>query len=186
MIIMLDFETTGLPDAKKPLGPGITQIGAIKLDAGFNEIDSYQQDVNPELHIDDWQQGAINLRGIGPEDLVEAPTFFAAFWKLAEFVRGSIILSGHNLNSFDSKVLETNLKRYGFERHFPWPTHHIDTMDLCKKEYGKRRKNGDVYRELTGKKIDGAHDALPDARATCVILKTFGAEQVRQILEYRS
>lgn len=182
MITVMDLETTGLLRAGKDTLPGITQIGAIKLDADLEETASFTQDVNPELIPSDWEEGAIKLRGIGPGDLDNEPTFFAAFWPFADFVRGSVVWVGHNVNGFDTKVLANQLARYGFSHHFPWPTYHIDTMDLCRKEYGKRKKLGDVYKDITGKKLEGAHEALPDIRATALILRTFGAAEVQQYL----
>lgn len=182
MMTVLDFETTGLVRAGRDHLPGITQIGAIRLNAELEETDSFTIDVNPELPPEEWEEGAIKLRGIGPGDLDNEPTFFAAFWPFAKFVRGSVIWCGHNINGFDTKVLHNNLVRYGFQHHFPWPTYHIDTMDLVKKEYGKRRKLGDVYQDITGQKLVGAHEALPDIRATATILRTFGADQAKQFL----
>lgn len=182
MITVTDLETTGLLRAGKDTLPGITQLGAIKLNADLEETAEFTMDVNPELIPDEWEQGAIDLRGIGPADLMEAPTFFAAFYPFADFVRGSIVWCGHNINGFDTKVLANQLKRYGFDHHFPWPTYHIDTMDLCRKEYGKRKKLGDVYKDITGKKLEGAHEALPDIRATALILRTFGKDEVQQYL----
>lgn len=182
MITVLDFETTGLVRPGKPLLPGITQIGAIKLDRNLNEIDSFQMDVNPEIIPSDWEEGAIKLRGIGPGDLDHAPTFFAAFWSLAEFVRGSLVLCGHNINGFDTKVLAGQLERYGFTHHFPWPTHHVDTMDLVVKEYGRRKKLGDVYQDITGKKLKDSHEALPDVRAAATILCQWGVTTIEQII----
>lgn len=186
MIIVMDLETTGLIRANKPLGPGITQIGAVKLNYAFEEVDSFSTDVNPEMHIDEWEQGAINLRGIGPDDLIEKPTFFAAFWHFADFVRGAKIWCGHNINAFDTIVLANNLKRYGFEHHFPWPQHHVDTMDMVRREYGKRKKLGDVYRDITGKKLEDAHEALADIRATVVIAKHYGTTEITQLLRRKS
>ncbi len=182
MIIVADFETTGLVRAGKPLLPGITQIGAIKLDAGLNEIDTFQYDVNPEIIPSEWEEGAIKLRGIGPGDLDDCPTFFAAFWPFAAFCRGALIWCGHNINGFDTKVLAGQLERYGFTHHFPWPTHHIDTMDLVQKEYGRRKKLGDVYQDITGKPLKDSHEALPDVRAAAVILRAWGKDNVAQII----
>ena len=186
MIIIADFETTGLIRAGKDTLPGITQIGAIRLNADLEEMDDFVMDVNPELIPDEWEQGAIKLRGIGPADLMEAPTFFAAFYPFADFVRGSVVWCGHNINGFDTKVLHNQLARYGFSHHFPWPTYHIDTMDLVVKEYGKRKKLGDVYKDITGKTLKNAHEALPDIRACATILRTWGADEVKQYLRRAS
>lgn len=181
-MIIMDLETTGLIRAGKTVTPGITQIGAIKYDADFNEIDTYEQDINPELIPADWEEGAIKLRGVGPADLMNEPTFFAAFWAFADFCRGAKVWAGHNINGFDTKVLAYQLERYGFSNHFPWPTHHIDTMQLVIKKFGKRRKLGDVYFEITGKKLEGAHEALADIRATAVLLQDMGARDVKSLL----
>jgi len=181
-MIIMDLETTGLIRAGKPTLPGITQIGAIRYDANFNELATFEQDINPELIPAEWEEGAIKLRGVGPSDLMEEPTFFAAFFGFAEFCRGAKIWAGHNINGFDTKVLANQLLRYGFEHHFPWPAHHIDTMRLVINEYGGRRKLGDVYMEITGKKLEGAHEALADIRATAVVLKHLGAENVKRLL----
>jgi len=181
-MIIMDLETTGLLRAGKETLPGITQIGAIRYDADFNELDVYEQDINPELHPDDWEAGAIKLRGIGPDDLHDCPTFFAAFWDFAKFVRGATIWSGYNINPFDTKVLHNQLVRYGFSHHFPWPTHHIDVMDMVVKKYGRRQKLGVVYKDVTGENIENAHEALADIRATADILKDMGANEVRNLI----
>lgn len=181
-MILWDLETTGLVRPGKDTLPGITQIGAIKYDADFNEIDVYEQDINPELAPTDWEEGAIKLRGVGPQDLMECPTFFAAFWDFAKFCRGATIFSGYNIDPFDTIVLANNLRRYGFEHHFPWPTHHVDVMKMVIKKYGRRKKLSDVYKEITGKKLEGAHEALADIRATAVILQELGASEVKGLL----
>lgn len=181
MIIIADFETTGLIRGKVNC-PGITQIGAIKYDADLNELDVFERDINPELVPGDWEEGAIKLRGVGPMDLMEADTFFAAFWDFAAFVRGSVIWSGFNINAFDTKVLSIQLERYGFTHHFPWPTHHVDLMDYVIKKFGKRRKLGDVYKELFGEKFDNAHEATADIRATAGLMRKMAMDEVQQIL----
>ena len=182
MIIVMDLETTGLIKGNNFL-PGITQIGAVKYDAELNEIDSYVQDINPEIPASDWQEGAIKLRGIGPGDLDHCPTFFAAFFGFAEFVRGSVIWSGFNIDNFDTKVLGRSLERYGFSQHFPWPSYHIDIMKVVMKEYGGRRKLGDVYSDLFGEKIVDAHEALPYIRATMRIGQKLAPDLFYQTLE---
>lgn len=182
MIVVIDLETTGLLRSSNPFGPGITQIGAVRIDENWDTTAEFTIDVNPEMHIDAWEQGAIKLRGIGPEDLVEAPTFFAAFWQFAEFVRGARVWCGHNINAFDTKVLANNLKRYGFEHHFPWPAHHVDTMEMVVKAYGKRKKLGDVFMDITGNKIANAHEALSDIHATIALAHYYGKDQIDQLV----
>lgn len=181
-MIIMDLETTGLIRPGKEHLPGITQIGAIKYDADFNEVDVFERDINPEIIPDEWEAGAIKLRGIGPGDLDNEQTFFAAFFEFAAFVRGARIWAGHNINGFDTVVLSNQLVRYGFAHHFPWPAHHLDTMRMVINDYGKRKKLGDVYKDITGKKIENAHEALSDIRATAVLLSHYDATNVHHIL----
>ena len=182
-MIIMDLETTGLIRPGKEHLPGITQIGAIKYDAEFNELDVFERDINPELVPDEWEAGAIKLRGVGPADTVGFPTLFAVFFEFAEFVRGAKIWAGHNVNGFDTIVLSNQLVRYGFSHHFPWPCHHLDTMRMVMNDYGKRKKLGDVYKDITGNKIENAHEALSDIRATAALLQHYAAPQVQHILE---
>ncbi len=181
-MIIMDLETTGLVRPGKNHLPGITQIGAIKYDADFHELDVFARDINPEIIPDEWEAGAIKLRGIGPTETANFTTFFAVFFEFAEFVRGAKIWAGHNINGFDTVVLSNQLVRYGFDNHFPWPAHHLDTMRMVMADYGKRKKLGDVHRDITGKKIENAHDALADIRATAVLLSYYAATEVRNIL----
>jgi DNA polymerase III epsilon subunit-like protein len=181
-MIIMDLETTGLIRPGKEHLPGITQIGAIKYDADFNELDVFERDINPEIIPDEWEAGAIKLRGIGPAETAGFPTFFAVFFEFAEFVRGAKIWAGHNINSFDTVVLSNQLVRYGFSNHFPWPAHHLDTMRMVVNDYGKRQKLGNVYKDITGDTIKNAHEALADIRATAALLSHYAAPQVRHIL----
>ena len=181
-MIIMDLETTGLIRPGKDHLPGITQIGAIKYDADFNELAVFERDINPEIIPEEWEAGAIKLRGIGPAETAGFQTFFAVFFVFAEFVRGAKIWAGHNINGFDTVVLSNQLVRYGFDHHFPWPVHHLDTMRMVMNDYGKRKKLGDVYKDITGKKIENAHEALSDIRATAALLSHYASTEVRNIL----
>src|ERR1700743_3159674 len=123
MQCFIDLETTGLtqPSNDFIVQPGIVQIGAVRSDG--KEFSSY---VNPEL-ARDWEAGAIKTHGITPEQVANAPTFFAIFPAFAAFVLGCDTWGGYN-TKFDKDVLWYQLQRYGFERSFPWPINDLDVM----------------------------------------------------------
>lgn len=172
MIIVLDFETTGLlnPDSVDPnMQPGIVQIGAVKYDLAWNEIGFIDQLINPEAFF---QEKAQEITGIKPSDVKDKPTFREALPEFAEFFVGCRHLVGFNTN-YDIMVLWYNLLRYGFETRFPWPWKHHDLMKITKdyvNEKGKRDTKyiglAALHNYLFDKGFDKAHNAVHDARAT--------------------
>jgi DNA polymerase III epsilon subunit-like protein len=169
----IDFETTGLlkeGSADFIIQPGIVQIGAVRTDGReFSTL------INPELSRD-WEAGAMKVHGITPDDVKNAPTFFAIFPKFAEFVTGCDTWFGYN-TKFDKDVLWHQLFRYGFERSFPWPVNDLDVMKLASNHMAMQGKRGtkrpklvEIYEHLFKQPFE-AHDALKDIRATHRVLK---------------
>ncbi len=176
MIIVIDFETTGLvkPTSDWAAQPGIVQIGAQKIersisDGKFVKTDTFNRLVNPEMAIPD---ETVKIHGITSERVAKEPTFFGVFPEFAEFCRGSVIWTGYNTR-YDRDVLFYQLQRYGFERNFPWPPGEVDVMKLATdnlsvqgKQGAKRMKLVDAYKTVFGKDYTGAHDAMADVSAT--------------------
>jgi DNA polymerase-3 subunit epsilon len=193
MILMLDFETTNLLDDRSTdfmRQPGIVQIGMVKLDDNFEEIDHLVSLVNPEIAAAAWGEKAIATHGIKPEDVQGAPTFYALFPRIASFARGCHSWGGYNL-AFDKGVLWFQLLRYGFEKNFPWPSAEIEVMDLVKRQLelrGRRDvkppKLGEAYEKITGNTMVDAHDALADTRATAAILRAIMQSEEAKWDEY--
>lgn len=185
MIVVYDLETTGFVNlyGEDPEDqPGIVQIGAAKYTDEMELIGEFDTLVNPELRdISRWKEDAMEVSNIHPEDVVDAPTGFLAIPKFAEFCVGATFWLGYNHINFDNVVLMWQLKRYGFEHHFPWPFHHIDIMQIASEEMnmrGKRgRKNpklGEIYYELFKKELEGAHNALFDVLGTGDVFRELG------------
>lgn len=177
--IVIDFETTGLlvPGREWSVQPGITQVGAVKLDADLKEVGIYHSLVNPELAAAAWSEKAIEVTGIGPAQVANSPTLFAIFPAFAEFVRGSRVWTGWN-TPFDRDVLYHQLCRYGFEKNFPWPPEEIDAMKVfsaSRNVQGKRGtkflKLGEAYELANGFPLKDAHDAVADVRAVASVLR---------------
>ena len=95
--------------------------------------------------------------------------------KLCEFFLGEECLVAHNL-AFDRKILKFELERNDKLTKFPWPPNHICTVEVGQAVWGKMKKLGDIYEELFGKKIDGAHRSLVDVEATVEIIKWYKKE----------
>jgi DNA polymerase-3 subunit epsilon len=176
---VIDFETTGLPNSRPvvELQPYITQIGLVVVDENFEEVDSYQTLVNPDCDESKWSPEAIKVTGIGPKEVKDAPTFFSAFDDLASRVVGCDTWGGYNC-PFDQGVLKWELIRNGFECSFPWPPKTVDVMKLAKRTMMMRGRNGikppklgEAFQFVTGSKLEGAHDALVDVRATIAVWK---------------
>ncbi len=180
MILLTDFETTNLLDDRSSdfmRQPGIVQLGMVKLDDDFNEVDHLVSLVNPEIAAGAWGEKAIATHGITPDQVIGAPTFYALFPTLAAFARGCHSWGGYNIR-FDKGVLWFQLLRYGFEKNFPWPQNEIEVMDLVKRHLelrGRRDvkppKLAEAYEKIVGKPMIGAHDALDDIRGTAEILR---------------
>lgn len=181
MILFYDLETTGLPKAgDDPLKqPGIVQIGAALVDpdewsrGDDGIIKEFDQKVNPELLPERFEPGAVRVTGIGWNEAQPFPSFFTVGADFANFVRGAKVMSGYNMIDFDNKILMWQLLRYGMEFNFPWPPRHVDVAVLAKasgRYMGKRGpkfpKLVELYQDVAGKKLEGAHDALADIRAT--------------------
>jgi len=198
LICVYDLETTGLPNKSRLDLPGIIQIAACLYTHDGKEVDVYQTRVNPELPDKDWEQGAIRVTGIGPDQVEKDwPTMFEIFPAFADFVARAKVLSGYNILGFDDDVLYNNLVRYGFEKNFPWPRRRFDVMDVAKREYARNRpanlnhkgKRGNsapklttLHFELFGEELEGAHDALNDVRGTARVGFKIGQEDIARIM----
>ena len=185
--VCVDFETTGLPI--NGARPGIVQIAAVKY-SGFrrglpafgedeeviaetDDYDTFQVMLDPELPPNEvWHPKAIAATGIGPEEVKGCATFFEVFPDFAKFVLGCDTWVGYN-TPFDITILQMSLERYGFVTHFPWPYHQLDVMPMAKAAMNvtKGYTLSDAYEFVTGKELDGAHDAMVDVTATIAILK---------------
>jgi|TARA_R100001163_G_scaffold58333_1_gene46610 DNA polymerase-3 subunit epsilon len=174
-MIVFDLETTGLPKAEGSdldIQPKIIEFGAIKYDDDFKELSRLEFFCNPGHELD---PKIIKITGITDDVLKKEKPFIANIKPLTEFFLGERTLVAHNL-PFDRKVLKFELERLDKMTKFPWPPEHICTVEVGQKVWGKMRKLGDVYEELFGKKIEGAHRSMNDVEATAEIVKWYKKE----------
>ena len=183
MILMpFDTETSDLIEDYKmrsndPRQPHTVQLAALLVDSETREeLGSFNRIIKP----DGWEisPGAFKQHGISMEramdegqpaaDVMED---FVSFWKQAE------LRIAHN-TTFDNRMV-----RIGMMRHLPegkqkedlmkiWKevkTAYFCTMVKSRSLYGKWSTLSLVYETLMGEPLEGAHDAMNDARAALAI-----------------
>jgi len=114
LVLVLDTETTGLPDFKAPSDaphqPHLVEIAALLYDGAGNLIDSFDAIIRP----DGWEScpEALAAHGITHEQAmaegIPEADALAAFYALHE--RASLRVA-HN-QSFDARILRIAIKRY--------------------------------------------------------------------------
>ena len=174
-MIVFDLETTGLPKAEGSdldMQPRIIEFGAIKLNDKLEEIDRIEFFCNPGHPLD---PVITKITGITDEMLKDEKPFIANYYRLCEFFLGCDTMVAHNL-PFDRKVLKFDLERIDKVLHFPWPYWHICTVEVGESVWGKKRKLGDIHKEVTGEEIKDAHRSVNDVEATIKILKWYRSE----------
>ena len=153
-LCVFDLETTGTQITKDR----IVQIAIIKL-LPNGEQQEYNQLINPTIVITD--EIAL-IHGITNERVKNSPTFREKAEEIADFI-GDSDLAGYNSNKFDIPVLAEEFLRAEFEfdisnRRF------IDVQNIFHKM--EQRTLAAAYQFYCDKKIENAHDALYDTRAT--------------------
>jgi DNA polymerase-3 subunit epsilon len=153
-LCVFDLETTGTQITKDR----IVQIAIIKL-LPNGEQQEYNQLINPTIVITD--EIAL-IHGITNEHVKNSPTFREKAEEIADFI-GDSDLAGYNSNKFDIPVLAEEFLRAEFEfdisnRRF------IDVQNIFHKM--EQRTLAAAYQFYCDKKIENAHDALYDTRAT--------------------
>lgn len=164
MIILLDFETTGLTlpsSSDLELQPKIIEIGAIKVTESMNVVAELSELIDPKQEI---SAEITKITGIKPEQLKGKRHIEEIIPELAEFFLGASTLIAHNL-AFDRDVLYFELLRCGWERRFPFPPNQICTVDSTMHIKGRRMKLTELYEHTQGKPLAQTHRALDDVKA---------------------
>lgn len=153
-LCVFDLETTGTQITKDR----IVQIAIIKL-LPNGEQEEYNELINPEIQI----PGEIAaIHGITNDKVQNCSNFREKAHEIANFI-GESDLAGYNSNKFDIPVLAEEFLRAEYEfdisnRRF------IDVQNIFHKM--EQRTLAAAYQFYCDKKIENAHDALYDTRAT--------------------
>ena len=164
MIILLDFETTGLTlpsSSDLELQPHIIEIGAIKVNDKGSVVEEFTELIYPKMEI---SAEITKITGIKNDQLEGKRVIEEVLPELADFFLGAHTLVAHNL-AFDRDVLYFELLRYGWERRFPFPPNQVCTVDSTMHMKGRRLKLLELYEITQGKPLAQTHRALDDVMA---------------------
>lgn len=163
-MIFFDTETTSLiTNTVMPLKqqPKIIEFAAMKVDNQTLEIlDEFEQLINPGEPISD---EVTKITSITNEMLEDQPTFPLVYPKLVDFFLGQQTMVAHNLG-FDRSILEFELQRIDCLTKFPWPSHHICSIEITEHLQGKRLSLTNLHKHLFDVEQAEAHRAMPDVR----------------------
>jgi DNA polymerase-3 subunit epsilon len=154
-LVCIDLETTGtFKDIDK-----IVQIGVVKIypDGKVNE---WQTLVNPLMPI---PPEATAVHGITDEMVKDAPTFPLVSRAIAGGLEGTYVVA-FNGNRLDMPFLQQEMKKAGV----PWTAPDIIDPYKINMRFNPRSLS-DLYREIFGREMGGAHDALADVKGTLEI-----------------
>jgi DNA polymerase III subunit epsilon len=154
---VLDVETTGL----SPLHHRVLEVAVVRTDARGRVLGEWVQRVHPDGPV-----GATHVHGITDADVAGAPRFGDVLPTLNAWLAGAVLVA-HNAR-FDLAFLRAEYAYQGWA--LPWlPSlctleasgHYLPALD--------RRRLADCC-AAARVRLDGAHSALGDARATAALL----------------
>ena len=159
-IVFFDIESTGLNILKDR----ILQIALIKYTPNQTEPTELSLLINPTIPISD---EAMGVHGISQADVADKPTFPQVAKQLFEFI-GDADLGGYNSIRFDIPMLMEEFNRAGYDFNLD-NRNLIDAQRLFYKM--EPRTLNAAYKFYCNEKLENAHDALADVRATVDVLK---------------
>ncbi|MED3230355.1 DNA polymerase III subunit epsilon [Bacillus velezensis] len=155
--VVLDLETTGLDYQSEQ----ITEIGAIKIDERFNEIDRFHTMVALEEGRE-LPEFITKLTGITAADLEGAPTEAEALEKLNEFIGDSIVVAQNA--PFDLSFIS----RGGIE-----PERFYCTRAMARFVEPELSASLKDVANRNGISLEGHHRALNDVEATIKVFRIY-------------
>ena len=159
-LVFFDLEATGLNVVKDR----IVQIAMIRYSKKGKPPVEFSMLINPGIPI---SQEAMEVHGITPKDVANKPTFQQVADKIHEFI-GNADLAGYNSNRYDIPLLLEEFARVGMELDMS----RRKTLDMQRIFYKMEpRTLSAAYKFYCGKKMENAHDALADVRATAAVFK---------------
>jgi len=157
---VLDVETTGL----SPKHHRILELAIVRVDANGDVVDEWSTRMHPEGPV-----GATHIHGIRDADVANAPLFKDLAQTIALGLAGLPIVA-HNAR-FDTAFLRTEYENAGWDLPslasyctLDASHHHLPNLD--------RRRLADCC-SAAGIRLENAHSALGDARATALLLKSY-------------
>lgn len=169
-IIFGDSETTGLPQKNKPLSeqPRIIEWAMIKLDEDLNEVDTFNELIDPLMPID---EGASKVNGIWDKDVKGKPTFEELYPRMKTFTEDCEVIWFHNAG-FDKRLFQFELARIGKQMDFTTLIYKC-TLELSRQVHPHmvNHKLVTLHKELCNPVTEQTHRALDDVRLTIDVYK---------------
>lgn len=180
-ILIFDTETTGKytwgMKPWDPAQPHLVQLGVLLQDGNGVTLDMFKTLVKPDGFT--IPRDATDAHGISHERAMrEGIRLDTALMTFHGMCQNIDVIVGHNVN-FDINVMTSEfLRRQHYVPKWIKPTNRFDTMramtPICKlpnpKGYGaKFPKLHEAYEFAFGKKLEGAHDAFVDVKATAAL-----------------
>jgi DNA polymerase III subunit epsilon len=155
--VVLDLETTGLDYTKEQ----ITEIGAIKIDENYNEIDRFHTMVSLEEGRE-LSEFITKLTGITEKDLIDQPTERTALADLKYFIGDSVVVAQNA--PFDLSFIS----RGGIK-----PRKFICTRALVRYVEPELSASLKDVTKRNNISLEGHHRALNDVAAIIEVLKLY-------------
>jgi DNA polymerase-3 subunit epsilon len=158
-LIVFDIESTGV----SVCNDRIVQLAIIKVNVD-GSVEEKCRLINPTIPI---PKEASEIHGITDDMVKNEPTFGQIAKGLVGYI-GNSDLCGFNSNRFDVPLLLEEFHRAGV----PFDMTNRKTIDVWKIFQKMEPRNlSAAFRFYCGKKLENAHDALADSRATLEVLK---------------
>ncbi len=159
-ICFFDVESTGLNVVRDR----IIQIAFVKIPANGGKETEFEALINPGVPI---SAESMSVHGITPAMVASKPTFQQIAQKIHDFI-GDADLAGYNSNRFDVPILLEEFARVGMELDMT----NRKTIDVQRIFYKMEpRTLAAAHLFFTGKRMENAHDALADVKATINVMR---------------
>ena len=174
--IAWDTETTGLPMSRARATPEnvdnfkfcrLVSLALVKYTSSGREVGSYHKIAYP----DGFEVKATEIHGI-THDRAEAEgiPFIKIYDTFIEYIKGVSVLVAHN-SRFDEDVIFSECYRRGLSIEPFKRIHFVCSLDMTRNVLLQNMKLGLLYKRVTGRDLEGAHDALNDSRACGIVYK---------------
>lgn len=154
---VVDLETTGFDAVGVDR---IVEIAIVRIDAVGRELGVYETLVNPGRTT-----GAIGVHQISEAMVARAPTFEQIASSVLAWLEGVVVVA-HNA-CFEDAFLTAEFARVGIR---PPAQPALDTLPMAQRCVPTANHRLGTVCEWAGVRIDGAHTAVGDARATSQML----------------
>jgi len=156
---VIDTETTGL---SPNYNHRVLEIAVVLVNEVGHLVDEWDTLINPQRDVK-----ATGIHGITDADVSNAPTFAQVANKISSLLAGRVPVA-HNL-SFDASFLMAEFAHLGVKISLN-STNGLCTMRMASRYLPAGRRNLESCCRTIGYKLDSAHAALYDARATANLL----------------